>query len=51
MNNHSYENEFNVHVNRSRVHMKGVAPRLTLRKRLKVIRAGFYLELLNRPLH
>ena len=39
MHNHSYENEFTLHVNEiSNSHMKGYAPRLALRKRLKVIR-------------
>ena len=37
MHSHSYENEFNLHVNESHFHMKRWAPRLALRKRLKVI--------------
>ena len=38
MHNHSYENEFNLHVNEISFYVKGWAPRLALRKRFKEIR-------------
>ena len=38
MNCHSYENEFNLPVNEISFSCEKIAPRLALRKRLKVIR-------------
>ena len=37
MHNHSYENEFNLHVNKISFHMTGWVARLTLRKKLNQI--------------
>ena len=38
INFHSYENEFNLRVNESYLHMKGLAPRLASKKRPEIIR-------------
>ena len=35
MHNHSYGNEFNLHLNEIHFHMKGWTPKLALRERLK----------------